>query len=163
VHALLDRETGRALGLPGVQRALADGKAELAAAARSAAAPDAEVVATASVRYVDGEMAELRLEPAGFRVTTASGLPTRARTPEAALEGLRGALARRSYAALLRVLAASTRVALDQDLKSLVEGLTEPDSLGIRVQGDHAEVDVPGGHRVTLKREAGVWLVHDFD
>jgi hypothetical protein len=163
VHALLAAEPRRSLGRSGVARALADGRAEINATARSAARASAAVVATAAVRYVDGEVAELVVEPDGFRISAAAGLPSQARTPEAALADLRGALARRSYPALLRVLAGPTRAALDEDLRSLVEGLTDPDSLGIRLRGDLAEVDVPGGHRVTLKREAGVWRVYDFD
>ena len=32
-----------------------------------------------------------------------------------------------------------------------------------RVRGDEAEVQVPGGHWVRLKQEAGIWRVRDFD
>ena len=65
--------------------------------------------------------------------------------------------------ALLGVLSAETRQALEGDLKSLVEGLENPDTLDVKVSGDHAVVEVPGGHQVKLRREAGVWHVQDFD
>jgi hypothetical protein len=42
-----------------------------------------------------------------------------------------------------------------------VSGLADPASLDVRVNGDRAEVEIPGGHAVTLKREGGVWRVDD--
>jgi hypothetical protein len=105
----------------------------------------------------------LDLEGGHFRVSAAAGLPAGARTPAQALGELRGALARRSYAALVRVLSGETRSALEGDMRSLVEGLEHPDALDVRAHGETAEVEVPGGHKVLLKREAGVWKVVDFD
>ena len=69
----------------------------------------------------------------------------------------------RSYAGLMRVLTASTRAAIEQDLRSLVEGLERPETLHVEVSGDSATVGVPGGHSVKLKRDGGVWRVEDFD
>ena len=53
--------------------------------------------------------------------------------------------------------------ALEDDMRSLVEGLEEPDGLDVEVTGDSAIVNVPGGHLVRLRREGGVWHVEDFD
>jgi hypothetical protein len=44
----------------------------------------------------------------------------------------------------------------------MVEGLDEPGTLPVQVNGDAAVVSVPGGHQVKLKREAGVWRVEYF-
>src|SRR5690606_15063917 len=105
----------------------------------------------------------LELRDGRFWVTAAGALPGGSRTPEQALEQLRRVLARRSYAGLMRVLTPSTRAAIEQDLRSLVEGLERPDTLEVEVSGDAATVEVPGGHSVKLKREGGVWRVEDFD
>ena len=112
---------------------------------------------------MDGERAVLVLENGEFRVDSAAGLPALPRTPGAALAELRAALARRSYSALVRVLSRDTRAAIERDLGALVEGLAHPDSLLVKVHGEAAEVQVPGGHRVLLEREGGVWRIRDFD
>jgi hypothetical protein len=43
-----------------------------------------------------------------------------------------------------------------------VRGLQDPETLEIEVEGDRAEVELPGGHVVKLKREAGAWRIEDF-
>ena len=72
-------------------------------------------------------------------------------------------IARRSYASLMRMLTPATQNAIEQDLRSLVTGLERPESLPVRVTGDTAVVQVPGGHMVKLKKEGGIWKVDDFD
>ena len=52
---------------------------------------------------------------------------------------------------------------MENDLRSLVDGLNEPETLEVKVTGDGALVPVPGGHQVKLKRDSGVWRVDDFD
>ena len=118
--------------------------------------------ATARIPLTNGNDVELTLENDGFRVDAAETLPSAARTPTAALEGLRQALGRRSYPAFLRVLSAETRFAIESDLRSLTAGLGDPKSLDVRVEGDRAEVELPGGHSVRLKREGGIWRVEDL-
>lgn len=117
----------------------------------------------ATLRYGDGEHAALMVEEGEFRLGAADALPAAARTPVQALEQLRRVIARRSYAGLIRVLSPATRAAMEEDLRSLVEGLEEPAGLDVDVSGDAAVVFVPGGHVVRLKREAGVWHVEDFE
>jgi hypothetical protein len=136
---------------------------ELAEQGRELSRPDVRVEATARLRYADGEEASLDLHGGRYRVTAAGALPGGARTPEQALDQLRRVLARRSYPALMRVLSPATRSAIENDVRALVDGLTQPDSLPVQVEGDGAVVTVPGGHQVKLKREAGVWRVDDFD
>jgi hypothetical protein len=80
-----------------------------------------------------------------------------------ALDGLRRALARRSYPALLRVLSAESRGAVETDLRALAAALENPATLDVKVEGDRADVDVGGGHRVTLRREGGTWRVEDIE
>jgi hypothetical protein len=136
---------------------------ELAEQGRELQRPDVRIEATARVRYADGEEAALDLRDGAYAVTAAGTLPGGARTPEQALDQLRRVLARRSYQALMRVLSPSTRAAVENDLRALVDGLTAPETLPVQVDGDAAVVPVPGGHQVKLKREAGVWRVEDFD
>jgi hypothetical protein len=145
-------------------KAMIDGERdELAEQGRDLQRPDARVEATARLRYGDGEEASLDLRGGRYRVTAAGTLPGGARTPEQALDQLRRVLARRSYPGLMRVLSGATRAAVENDLRALVDGLTQPDTLPVQVDGDGAVVAVPGGHQVKLKRDAGVWRVDDFD
>lgn len=146
-----------------VKRLVAEQKGELAEQAKQITARDARVEATARLRYEDGEEAQLELRDGRFWITSSGALPGGSRTPEQALDQLRRVLARRSYAGLMRVLTPSTRAAIEQDLRSLVNGLERPETLHVQTQGDSATVTVPGGHSVKLKRDGGVWRVDDFD
>ncbi len=140
-----------------------DQRGELAEQGRDLRAPDVRIEATARLRYADGEEAALELRDGRYWVTAAEALPGGARTPEEALDQLRRVLARRSYPGLMRVLSPATRAAVENDVRALVEGLSEPASLPVQVNGDAAVIPVPGGHQVRLRREAGVWRVDDFD
>lgn len=142
---------------------VADERDDLAEQSQALTGPDVRVEATARLRFADGEEAALDLHGGRYWVTAAGALPGGARTPEEALEQLRRVIARRSYAGLMRVLSPSTRAAIENDMRRLVDGLNEPRSLPVQVSGDAAIVPVPGGHQVKLKREAGVWRVDDFD
>ena len=163
IYAMLSERSRRSLKVGDVERLVSDERAELAAQAQAVADPNAVVRASARVRYADGEDATLDVEEGGFRVSSADGLPAAARTPAEALEQLRRALARRSYAGLMRVLSPSTRSAVESDLRSLVDGLAHPDGLDVQVSGDVASVHIQGGHLVKLRRDGGAWKVEDFD
>lgn len=163
VHALLTDDARSTYGLAGTQRLLNEGRTEIVRQATAMASPAATVRAVAEVKYVDGEVSVLVVENGRYRISAAAGLPAGARTPAQALGELRGALSRRSYPALVRLLSSETRAALEGDVKALVSGLERPDTLSVKVHGETAEVEVPGGHKVLLKREAGVWRVFDLD
>jgi hypothetical protein len=163
LHRMLTRESQRALGRDGTARLLTESKKELVAQAAAIRAPNTAVETIAAVRFDDGEQAVLELERGRFRVGAAAGLPAAARTPEQALVELRQALARRSYPALMRLLSKDAKSAIEDDLRSLVVGLEEADALDVKIEGDSAEVRVPGGHLVRLKRESGIWRVQDFE
>jgi hypothetical protein len=163
VYQMMTAESRRTYGRAGTQAMLGDGREELAQEGRALLASPAQTRSVATVRYVDGERAELVLERGRLGIRAADVLPYAARTPEEALAGLRAALGRRSYPALVRLLSSESRSAAESDLRALVEGLEDPETLEVRVQGDEAEVQVPGGHSVKLKREAGIWRVRDFD
>jgi hypothetical protein len=146
-----------------VRKIVADEREELALVGKAIGAKDARVEATARLRYEDGEETALDLKDGRFWVTAAGALPGGARTPEEALDQLRRVIARRSYAGLMRVLSPQTRAAIEQDLRSLVTGLDHPETLGVQVSGDSAQVTVPGGHHVHLVRDGGIWRIDDFD
>lgn len=146
-----------------VKAMVAEAKVELADQAKQLAAPGVRFKTEATVRYGDGEQAALAVEDGEYRLSAADALPAEARSPVQALGQLRRVLARRSYAGLIRVLSPRTRAAIEEDLRSLVEGLESPDGLDIEVTGDSATVSVPGGHMVRLRRENGIWHIEDFD
>lgn len=161
MYALLSREARRSVGRDGARRMVRDARRELEARGRALRAPGSTVEARALVLLSDGSEVELSLEEGSFRVAAAATLPSAARTPAQALDGLRQALVRRSYPAFLRVLTVEARSAMERDLRALVDALDDPASLDVRVNGDRADVELPGGHSVSLKREQGVWRVED--
>jgi hypothetical protein len=163
LYAMLTRSSQRTYGPAGARALVSDTRRELLERARSLSDPAVRLVSRAQVRFADGELAELEVEEGRFRIASAGALPAGARTPVQALDELRQALARRSYPSLLRVLSRDKSTSLEEDVRSLVTGLEEPEALDIKVNGDSAEVSVPGGHVVKLKREAGVWRIEDFD
>ena len=163
LYAMMTTASQQARSKGELTQMIADERAELAEQGKALAGPDVRVEATARLRYADGEEAALELRRGRYWVTAAGALPGGARTPEEALEQLRRVLARRSYAGLLRVLSPATRVTIENDLRTLVDGLTEPAGLPVQMTGDTAAVQVPGGHLVKLKREGGLWRVENFD
>jgi hypothetical protein len=165
IYEMMSDRARRALSRSEVRRIVADEKAELVDQSKALTAVAGVVVKSrARVRFADGEDATLVVSADGaFRIATADALPAGARSPEQALEQLRRVLARRSYAGLMRVLSPATRSAVEGDLRSLVIGLEHPEGLEVNVAGDVATVQIPGGHEVKLRHEAGVWHVEDFD
>jgi hypothetical protein len=163
IYALLTPEGQRALGKEGTRQLVRESKRELERTAKAIDSAGARVEANAEARFSDGESATLVLEEGRFRVDAASLLPARPRTPSQALSGLRRALSRRSYPALMALMSTDSQGALEADLGSLVNGLEHPETLDIQINGDIAEVELPTGHLIKLKREAGIWRVLDFD
>jgi hypothetical protein len=163
VYDMLTSDAQREQGRAGVKKLVQGSKQELLRNARAVTGDKAKVEMQATLRFADGEEAELPVDHGAFRVGSAGTLPEGARTPSEALAALRQALARRSYAGILRVLSTETKSSLESDVRSLLEGLEQPETLDVKVTGDTAEVTIPGGHSVKLKRESGVWRVEDFD
>lgn len=163
LYAMLSRSARRDRSATDVLTVVGEERAELADEARALAQADTRIEATARMRYADGEEAALELRDGRYWITAAGALPGGARTPEETLEQLRRVLARRSYAGLMRVLSPATRRSIEDDLRSLVDGLDRPETLPIQSTGDSAVVSVPGGHQVKLRRQGGVWRVDDFD
>ena len=163
LYAMMSASSRRDRSPEDVAKIVADERAELAEQGTALAQPGARVTATARLRYADGEEAALDLRDGRYWVTSAGALPGGGRTPEEAIAQLRRVLARRSYAGLMRVLSPATRAAIENDVRSFVDGLNEPGALPVQVSGDDATVPVPGGHQVKLKREGGIWHVEDFD
>lgn len=163
LYALLSDRARRERSPADVAGLVSGERPELAEQGAALARPNLRVEGTARLRYADGEEAALDLRDGRYAVTAAGALPGGGRTPEEALEQLRRVLARRSYAGLMRVLSPETRAAIENDVRTFVEGLDAPDALPVQLSGDIAIVAVPGGHQVRLKREAGIWRVEDFD
>jgi hypothetical protein len=146
-----------------VAQLLAQAGPELQRRAKALSSGDREVSAQAAVRFSDGEVVSLVLEQGQFRVRSASAFPSAANTPVQALRELRAALSRRSYRALSHVLSSDARGDVERQVEDLTAGLERPETLDIVIVGDRATVTTPGGHRVDLVNEAGVWKVRDFE
>lgn len=163
IYEMMTTSAQKARSRAEVKKLVAEERGELTEQSRAVTSDTARAKATARVRFEDGEEAALAWQDGRFWVESAGALPGGARTPEEALDQLRRVIARRSYAGLMRVVSPATRAALENDLRALVTGLEHPDTLPVQVSGEGATVNVPGGHHVRLKREAGIWRVDDFD
>lgn len=163
LYAMMTAASRRERSSADLAKMLADERAELSEQGAALARSDVRVEATARLHYADGEEAALDLRDGRYYVTTAGALPGGGRTPEEALEHLRRVLARRSYAGLMRVLSPTTRAAMENHVRSFVEGLTQPATLPVQVTGEAAVVAIPGGHQVKLKRDRGIWQIDDLD
>jgi hypothetical protein len=163
IYAMMTSRARKALSSDDVKRLVQAERPELTDEAQALLSKDLHVTARARLRFADGEEVALDLAGGRFRIQSAGTVPGGGATPEEALDELRRVIARRSYAGLLRVLSPAARAALEQDLRALVSGLERPDTLRVEVHGDDATAEVPGGHRVKLKREGGVWHIEDFD
>jgi hypothetical protein len=163
IYDMMTSEGQKARTRKDVERIVSSERQELTDQAKSVIAPGARVRATARLHFEDGEETTLELRGGRFWVTAAGALPGGGSTPEAVLDELRRVVARRSYAGLLRVLTPRTRAMIEEDLRSLVDGLDKPDTLPVHVSGDSATVIVPGGHHVRMRRDGGVWRIDDFD
>jgi len=162
LYGMMTESSQRAITPQELAAKVADQRAELADQAKAIGSPATQVKAEATVPFADGEAAALTVEEGRYKVATADALPSAARTPAQALEALRRVLARRSYAGLMRVLSKRTREAIETDLRTLVEGLEQPEALDVKTTGDVATVEIPGGHVVRLRKEDGAWRVEDF-
>jgi hypothetical protein len=121
-----------------------------------------KTVALARLELEDGSEAELELRGGAYGVLSAGDLPGGSTSPEGALVKLSHALQKRNYGALLRTLSPATRRIASGALDSLVRGLRAPHALDVQVQGESANVAVPGGHAVQLRQTQGLWYVENF-
>ncbi len=163
LYGLLTADARASLDLDEVKAIVASERADLAEQAKDLEQGEVRVEASARLRFADGEEASLDFRDGRYGVASAGTLPGGGRSPRETLEQLRRVLARRSYDGLMRVLSTATRSSIEGDVRGLIEGLSDPDALLVRVTGDEARIPIPGGHTVILKREAGIWRVENFD
>lgn len=97
----------------------------------------------------------------GWRVGSSGLGDGAARTPAAALQGLRRALERGSLPALLRLLSSRARGALLADLAVLLDGVTDPAPLAAN-NLNQRELLLPDGRRLVLILENSQWRIHDL-
>ena len=122
IYGMLSSDAQRDYGQEGVRKLVADTREELRQHGKALASEKISSQTEAVVRYADGEQAELVLQDGVLKINAVAALPAGARTPAEALDELRQALARRSYSGLVRVLTSESRSALENDMRSLVEG-----------------------------------------
>ncbi len=163
LHAMLTQRDRERLGRSGVRERLIEGGGEVQNSAVAVSSSDAVVRVEAEFTTPRGVPVSVVTQRGGYHVGAAGALPPRPVSPEQALALLRDALERRDYERLLRILSGASATSLEEELTSIADGLEDIDRLDIRVDGAAADVIVPGGHRVRLRREGDVWKVEDFE
>jgi hypothetical protein len=163
VYQLLSKQAQRCLGAERVKQLVTEQRSELANNANQLTAKTARTQVSIRARFVDGDTAMLAVEQGELRVESAAALPSHATTPQQALVELREVLSRRSYPGLLNVLTENSATGFEGQLQSLVEALGDAHSLQIEVKDERAVVTLPHGHSVELRKENGLWKVHDFE
>lgn len=163
-YALLSTTQQAAISKEEFVRAFRENRAELAdqVNALSRLGPR-DVVAVGEVTYGDGESAALVLEGGDWRISGGVAEAYSLRSPQQALRSLRRALERRSYDALMRILARRSRSQVDDEVRRLVDALHDAQNLEVVVDGDRARVEYEPGHVIELLREDGEWRIVDLD
>lgn len=162
VHGMLVEKDRRRMGLSGVGYELKISRDEIRRRAERLVNGSPSARVEAEFWTPRGDSVSLVNEHGVFRVSSAGALPALPNSPTGALTGLRQALRQRDYAAFLRLLTDRRASLIDATLRAIGDGLGKAKQLDVRVEGDEAEVIVPGGHWVKLKREDGVWKVEDL-
>lgn len=162
VYALASRASREHYGKAGIARIMKDARKELAVHGSAVADRRAEVHARGKLRYESGIEVNLTIEEGRSLIDSAGVLPLEPRSPTDALRELRAVLMRGGHRGLLRVLSTDARTELAAEIDGLVAALEDPETLDVRVNGEDATVDAPGGHRVVLRKEQGAWRVVDF-
>jgi hypothetical protein len=103
-------------------------------------------------------------EADGWRLAQPGFGPAPAPSAAEAARMLRAALVRRSLPALLSVLSARARGALEAEMSALIDALADPEALDITstsAAGQRLEVHLPDGRSLVMVREAQGWRVDD--
>lgn len=163
-YALLSKGQKERLTLEEIRRAFRENPDELREEAQSLRRLlGVQIPATAEVPTADGGVAVLVLEKGRWRVAGGVGHAESLRTPRQTVVALRRALQRRSYDAVMRLLARSSRATVEDEVRRLLESLEDPDALVIEIDGDRATIEYEPGHVLTLEREDGEWRVVDLN
>jgi len=117
----------------------------------------------AEVRLSSGEVVTLVLENGRWRISDGASGAVGLASPLQTVRGLRRALQRRSYQALLRVLSREARSQIEDEITRITEGLDNEEDLRIEVTGNRARVIYDGNHFLDLVREDGLWVVVDMN
>lgn len=145
-------------------RAFRENRAELDDQARALSRLSGrDIVAVGEVAYGEGDSAALMLERGEWRISGGVAEAYSLRSPQQTLRSLRRALERRSYDALMRILARRSRSQVDDEVRRLVDALHDAENLEIVVDGDRARVEYEPGHVIELQREDGEWRLVDLD
>jgi hypothetical protein len=163
LHALLSERARGRLSANDVSSLARENAAELRDEAAKFDGRSTITEASAEIAFEDGDQVTLDLEHGQFHIGSVGTLPGGSASPNQAIADLRRAVSRRSYWALLRVLSPKARRTMEDMLRSLATGLAHPESLPIVENGDTANVRIPGGHLVKLRREGTAWHVEFFE
>jgi len=135
---------------------------EMQRRAESLGSQELRVHGSAALYLNDGSRASLAIEKGEFRVHSAAVLPRRPLTPEDAVAELREAIRTRDHSRVRALLTEAGRTKFDAIFLALDEAMDELENVIVDVRGDRAEVELPSGRRVILRREGEHWFVEEM-
>lgn len=163
VHPWLSSRAREELSDEEIAALLEGEKEELGQLGRELKAQELSSRARARLLLEDGTEVTLELEEGRFLLRGAGVVPAAPQSPLAALAELRVALERKSLPSLLLLLSEEERRKFEDLFESLVSALAEGEFGRVRVTGERAEVELPSGVRVLLRREGGAWRVEEIE
>jgi hypothetical protein len=162
LHALLSEEGRVAYSPEDIALLLEQDRMEIQAQAASVNEPDARVEGRARVMLADQREAELTFSESRFWVQGTLALPFQSQSPEELLQSLATALDSRSLPLLLSLLTEEQRSRVEERLDALSASLALRNGAVVRVRGERAEIELPDGQLLVLRRQHGSWQIEEL-
>lgn len=161
LYALLTADARSRVTRQEVARFVDEQRDELLERSRRLSDEQALVSQHAELFLSDGQRAELELEEGQFRLTSGVGLPAAALDPLDAVRALRAAVMSRDFDRARSALSHRASERLQAFFSSLELALADAEWGVLEVRGQHAELSLPSGRSVQLRKEEGIWKVEE--
>lgn len=161
LYELLTLDARAQTTLEEVRRLLESQQGELVEQSRRLNDDDALVRQRGVLFLSDGQRVELTIEEGQFRLSSGAGLPSAATDPFDAVREFRAAMLARDFARVRGALSERASQRFDGFFSSLEATLVDAEWGVLEVRGERAELSLPNGRSVQLRKEKGLWKVEE--